>query len=70
MTDWTEELASIAAYFADRKLPEVMTLNNHTIITNISEMIESHLSYCHANNGHEGTLPYLERLRQLKEKIK
>lgn len=70
MSDWTAELASLAAYFRSKKLPDVVTLTNWELITDVSQFIDSHLAYCHANNGHEGTLPYLERLRKLKTIIK
>ena len=68
--DWAEELASLAAYFRSKKLPAVVTLTDWELITDVPLFINSHISYCHANNGDAGMLPYLERLRKLKSIIK
>jgi hypothetical protein len=69
-TNWSDEIAELENYFRIIKLPtEPFKLNNGSTINNCQLFIESHLAIVKANNGERTFLPYLNRLRELKEVI-
>jgi hypothetical protein len=68
--NWTFEISELETYFAAVELPsQPVRLNQCSIITNVPQFIESHLSTVKANNGRSIYLPYLHRLQTLKQII-
>jgi hypothetical protein len=66
--NWTFEISELETYFAAVELPsQPVRLNQCSIITNVPQFIESHLSTLKANNGRSVYLPYLIRLQTLKQ---
>ena len=68
--NWSDEIAELENYFKSVKLQtEPIKLDNGSTINNCQLFIESHLAIVKANNGERTFLPYLNRLRELKEAI-
>ncbi|PQA90696.1 hypothetical protein B0A69_20435 [Chryseobacterium shigense] len=64
---WSNEIAEIEQFFSNTTFPkEPMKLNDCSTILDVSKFIQSNLNVIKANNGNRTFLPYLERLRQLK----
>ncbi len=69
-TNWSDEIAELENYFRSITLPtEPFKLDNGSTIYNCQIFIDSHLAIVKANNGERTFLPYLNRLRELKEAI-
>ncbi len=64
---WSSDVAEIEQFFSNITFPkEPMKLNDCSTILDVSKFIQSNLNVIKANNGNRTFLPYLERLRQLK----
>ena len=63
---WTKEIAELRAFFASTSLDMEIKLDGRFSISDVPQFIESHLSIVEMNNGKEGFLPYLERLRKVR----
>jgi hypothetical protein len=64
---WDHDIIELDLFFKTVILPlEPIKLNQCTTITDISIFVESHLGFVKANNGNRIYLPYLERLKELK----
>lgn len=69
--DWSKDIAELETFFSNIETPEQsIKLNANTCISNIYVFIENHLMITKANNGKLFFLPYLHRLKELKEVLK
>lgn len=65
---WDQDIAELERFFKTAALPTVpVKLTPDSTITNVSLFIHSHLATVKANNGKRTFLPYLEKLRDLKQ---
>lgn len=65
--DWSDEIIELENYFQSIILPNYpIKLNQAETIKNVSNFIDSHLATLKNNNGRKVFLPYLERLRKVK----
>jgi hypothetical protein len=65
---WEQDVTDLGNYFAGITLPnQPVKLNQFSIIKNCSLFIESHFATLKANNGKRTFLPYLNRLKELKQ---
>ena len=65
---WDNDIAELESYFSGIELPtQPVKLNKCSTIKDCSLFIESHFATVKANNGNETFLPYLERLKKLKQ---
>lgn len=60
-------LDEIESFFANAKLPESIRLNEASEITDVPKFIEGHIETARHNEGGKSALPYLDRLRELKD---
>lgn len=67
--NWNDEIKELETFFAANQIPDTINLTQVERITNTKKMIESHLNYVKANNGNMRFLPYLDRLKKVKELI-
>ena len=66
--NWSNDIAELENYFAGIELPtQPVKLNRCSTITDCSLFIESHFATVKANNGKRTFLPYLNRLKELKQ---
>lgn len=64
-------IAELEKYFQSIILPlQPLKLNDCSTITNCSQFVESHLTVVRHNRGKQTFLPYLHRLKELKEFLK
>jgi hypothetical protein len=65
---WVQDIAELENYFASIALPtQPIKFNSFGTITNCSLFIESHFSVLKANNGKRIFIPFLDRLKKLKQ---
>jgi hypothetical protein len=65
---WSNDISELENYFAGITLPtQPVRLNSCSTIADCSLFIESHFATVKANNGKQTFLPYLNRLRELKQ---
>jgi hypothetical protein len=65
---WSNDIAELENYFASIKLPtQPVKLNKCSTIRDCSLFIESHFTTVKGNNGNRTFLPYLNRLKTLKQ---
>lgn len=65
---WDKDIKELEAYFKKATLPtEPIKLNICSTIKDAPLFIKSHLATVKANNGKLTYLPYLDRLKELKE---
>jgi hypothetical protein len=65
---WKHEIDELEKYFGSVTFPlKVVKLNQCTSIIDVPKFIESHLSIVKANKGKLTYLPYLDRLKKLKD---
>lgn len=65
---WSNDIAELENYFSGIELPtQPVKLNSYSTIMNCTLFLESHLSAVKANNGNSTFLPYLYRLKELKQ---
>ncbi len=75
MLDWDTIIAKLEKKFAairkdqQKLLNQNIKLNDHTIIKNVSRMVNSHLSVVKKNKGNPVFIPYIDRLIQLSKII-
>lgn len=70
LEDWSCEIKELEDYFNNVDCNnKSMKLNSSHTITNCAQFIAAHLSTIKANNGNKCYLPYLNRLRLLKQRI-
>lgn len=68
MGPWSSEIEELEQFFKAVKLPAGrVRLDQCNMITDLSLFLNSHLSIAKAQNGNSRYLPYLERMRQLKQ---
>jgi len=68
---WEQDITELENYFANIELPtRSVKLNPYSTITDCSLFIESHFATVKANNGNRTFLPYLNRLREVRDKIR
>lgn len=68
--DWKQDITDLENYFKNSSPPEKpIKLNPYSTIINCSLFIESHLAIVKWNNGNTLFLPYLNRLKELKEHL-
>jgi hypothetical protein len=65
--DWAEEIATLKDFFGEADFPLEIMLNESEVISNIPKFMESHFSFVEANNGNLAYLPYLNRLRKVRD---
>lgn len=66
--NWEQDITELENYFAGIELPsQLVKLNPHSSLTDVSLFIESHFATLKANNGKRIYLPYLNRLKELKQ---
>jgi len=66
--NWEQDITELENYFSGTELPtQPIMLNGCSTISNCSLFIESHFANVKANNGKRAFLPYLHRLKELKE---
>jgi len=69
--NWSNAIAELENYFASIKLPtQPVKLNEFCTITDCSLFIENHIAIIKENKGKPTFLPYLERLKELKQYLK
>lgn len=67
---WSNDIAELETYFYNIEIPaQSIKLSQNTTITDISSFIDSHFATLKANNGKRTFLPYLNRLKELKQKL-
>jgi hypothetical protein len=66
-TEPWNELDEIERYFKEVELPESIRLNEASEITDVPKFIESHIETVRHNEDRKVSLPYLDRLRELKD---
>jgi hypothetical protein len=67
---WEQDIIELEKYFTEIHLPtKPLKLNKCSTITNCSLFIESHLDKVKTNNGKRTYLPYLNRLKELKQQL-
>ena len=67
--DWTNDIKEINAFFKKAKIPKTMQLNSYTFINDVRACLRSNLTIAIANNGKDTFLPYLERCKEIKNKM-
>lgn len=68
--NWDDIISELEVFFAGVALPnQPIKLNDYTTITNCALFVESHIETLKRNNGNHNFLPFLDRLKQLKDKI-
>lgn len=68
--DWKEEVEKLEVFYSSIEIPKTeVELNKHTRIKDCQLFVESHLSVIKSNNGNPTFLPFLERLKELRERI-
>lgn len=66
--NWSNDIALLENYFADIKLPtQPVKLNRCSTITDCSLFIQSHFDILKKKNKNKTFLPYLHRLKELKQ---
>lgn len=66
--NWEQYINELENYFESITIPtQPITLNPHSTITDCSKFIEGHFATVKANNGKPNFLPYLNRLKELKQ---
>lgn len=66
--NWTDEITELGTYFKTATLPtDSVRMNQFSTITDVCLFVHSHLSIVQANNGNKTFLPYLDRLKELKQ---
>lgn len=71
LENWNTEINELEIFFAGTTLSiQPIRLDQCSDITNVPKFINSHLASIKANNGNRTFLPYLDRLRRLKQMIK
>ena len=66
--NWEQFINELENYFASITIPtQPVQLNPHSTITDCSKFIEGHFATVKANNGKLKFLPYLNRLKELKQ---
>ena len=65
--NWEQDITELETYFSSIELPTQPVKLNSSTINNCSPFIESHITTVKANNGKLYFLPYLNRLKELKE---
>jgi hypothetical protein len=67
---WSNDIAELETYFSNIEIPaQSIKLSQNTTITDISSFIDSHFATLKSNNGKRTFLPYLNRLKELKQKL-
>jgi hypothetical protein len=65
---WDADISELKTFFENITITDKpIKLNQCTIIVNCQSFIESHLTAVKANNGNETFMPYLMRLKRLRE---
>ena len=68
---WDKDIKELEAYFKKIDIPtEPIKFNTFSTIENCSLFIDSHLKTVKANNGNRTYVPYLDRLKELREVLK
>ena len=67
--NWSNEIKELQTFFASIEIPKQLKLNDYSTITDCSKFIESHFNILSFNNGVIQYLPYLNRLKELKEAL-
>ena len=67
--DWNPELIELEKYFKAVSLPAIVQLNKAAKITNVPLFIDTHFQTLSNYNGNKIFLPYLNRLKELKQFI-
>jgi hypothetical protein len=68
LQNWSNDIAELESYFVSIELPtQPITLNQYSTIRNCSQLLESHFTTVKGNNGNKTFLPYLNRLKELKQ---
>ena len=67
--DWKPELIELEKYFKAVSLPATVQLNKAAKITNVPLFIDTHFQTLNNYNGNKTFLPYLKRLKDLKQFI-
>lgn len=69
-SDWLMEILELETFFQNIENPSSnIKLNQCTLIVDFNKFITSHIAILKANNGNITFLPFLERLRELKNII-
>lgn len=67
---WSEDIEKMERYFEQAIIPSYpVKLNTCTIITDVSKFLDTHFASLKANNGNRKFIPYLDRLKDLKQKF-
>ncbi len=64
-----EDIKELQTFFSSITLPETIQLSAHEKITDVKQMVKSHLNYIAQNAENKTFEPYLQRLRILKNKL-
>lgn len=64
---WSKEINELVDFFKDLQVPERLQLDSVTTIFDISLFLKTHFSICKRQNGNERYIPYLDRLRSVKD---
>lgn len=65
---WDHYIAELESFFSSVTVPLLpLKLNQCTKIVDFSKCVESHFATVKAHNGNKGYLPYLERLREIRD---
>lgn len=66
---WDQQIVALEQFFKEAKLPNTLSLDKCSQITDIRLFVRSHLSILRGQNGNERYLPYMDRLYLLKGRI-
>lgn len=65
--DWRQDLVELERFYAHTTLPtEPVRLNRHSVISDCTRLVESHLATLRLNEGNRTFKPYLSRLKELR----
>lgn len=67
---WTNDIKELEEYFKGLTArANAVKLNTYTTVTDVSKFLDTHFATLKANNGNRKFIPYLNRLKDLKQKF-
>lgn len=68
--DWNKEIEELEKFFEGKDIPDVeIKLDKGSLVMDVQQFAISHLSVLRANKNKEAFLPYMNRLKLVREKI-
>lgn len=67
LPNWTAEANELEQFFQGYYMPNSIIISHYETIVDVDKFIESHLAAIRTHNGKPWFIPYLDRLRYLKQ---